>query len=83
MRSLRANLLYMDEIVKTFNFNLESTRLGFGGGDRLTDVPLTSINNPARWLKKGTKAVKKIFVLVQFKIVLEKSWLSHLVIRPQ
>ena len=38
---------------------------------------------PRKMAKKGTKAVKKIFVLVQFKIVLEKSWLSHLVIRPQ
>lgn len=60
MRSLRANLLYMDEIVKTFNYNLKSIRhyinVGFGRGDRLTDVPLTCDKQPRKMIKKRNKS---------------------------
>lgn len=61
-------------IVNTFSHNLKFIHhyinAGFGGGDQLTDVPLTCDKQPRKMVKKnGTKAVKKIFVLVQFEIV--------------
>ena len=65
-------------IVNTFSHNLKFIRhyinVRFGGGDRLTDVPLTCDKHPRKMVKKknGTKAVKKIFALAQFDIVNRK-----------
>lgn len=61
-------------IVNTFSRNLKFIHhyinAGFGGGDQLTDVPLTCDEQPRKMVKKnGAKAFKKIFVLVQFEIV--------------
>ena len=71
---MESKLAVYESIVNTFSHNLKFIRhyinAGFGGGDQLTDVPLTCDKQPRKMVKKtGTKAVKKIFVLVQFEIV--------------
>ena len=74
---MESKLAVYESIVNTFSHNLKFIRhyinAGFGGGDQLTDVPLTCDKQPRKMVKKTEqKRLRKYLFLCNLRLSIRK-----------